>query len=116
MFTCKCRACQEDWPLAAELPKMLVDTPDDQLMFNSDNQAVVKAVFGKLNKYGTKIAMEQKTGNYKEILPLCLEFFQVLAQTIRPPHNFYIMTKRFISKSLWITQGSKFRTSLSGES
>ena len=79
-------------------------------MFSTDDVRNAKMIFERIQKLGTKIALEQKEEDYDKVLIYGLEFLKLLKESIRPPHNFYIMTLRSIAKSLWITKGSVFLT------
>ena len=68
----------------------------------------MKMVFDKINKLGTKISLEQKQADYDNVIMYGLEFLTLLDQNIKPPHNFYVMTLRSLSKCLWITKGTVF--------
>ena len=70
------------------------------------NLLAVKGAFDRINRVGTKIAMEQKQGNVEAVLPLCLEFRTAVEAAIKPPHNFYVMAFRSYFKSNWILKGS----------
>ena len=109
-FSCHCQACDSNWPTAQDAPKALVDIPDEQLLFSTDDVRNAKMIFERIQKLGTKIALEQKEEDYDKVLIYGLEFLKLLKESIRPPHNFYIMTLRSIAKSLWITKGSVFLT------
>ena len=106
-FNCACEACDQCWPTAAESPRALVDIPDSQLRFDPEsNPQAMKQAFDRINRIGTKIAMEQKQANVDLVLPLCLEFQEALKAAIKPPHNFYVMAFRSYFKSNWIVKGS----------
>ena len=109
-FSCRCQACDSNWPTAQHAPKALVDIPDEQLKFSTDDVRNAKMIFERIQKLGTKIALEQKEEEYDKVLSYGLEFLKLLNDAIRPPHNFYIMTLRSIAKCLWITKGSVFLT------
>ena len=86
----------------------MVDIPDEQLKFSTDDIRTTKMVFDKINKLGTKIALEQKQEEWENVITYGLEFLDLLEEHIKPPHNFYVMTLRSIAKCLWITKGSIF--------
>ena len=65
--------------------------------------------FGKIQRLGAKINQEQKLENYKDCLALCIEFFNVLDDTVERPHQFYIMTAQTMIITLWVIYGSKSR-------
>ena len=66
-FSCHCQACNSNWPTAQFAPKALVDIPDDQLMFSTDDVRNAKLIFERINKLGTKIALEQKNEDYDKV-------------------------------------------------
>ena len=109
-FDCRCQACESNWPTAQNSPKALVDIPDEQLKFSMDDVKKAKMIFDQINKVGTKIALEQKEEQYDNVMTYGLEFLTLLDQSIRQPHNFYVMTIRSLAKCLWITKGSVFVT------
>ena len=106
-FTCKCQACVNNWPIATYAPKALIDIPDNQLKFSTDDPVIMQRVFDKINKIGSKIALEQKQQKFELVLALCLEFSKALKESIKPPHNFYVMAFRTFYKCNWIVKGSK---------
>ena len=109
-FTCRCQACESNWPTAQLCPKALVDIPDEQLKFSTEDVGNAKMIFERINKVGTKIALEQKEENWDKVMTYGLEFLTLLDSSIKPPHNFYAMTLRSLAKCLWITKGSVFLT------
>ena len=107
-FSCRCEACESNWPTAQHSPKALVDIPDEQLKFSTDDYTKAKMIFDRINKVGTKISQEQKQEEWENVMMYGLEFLTLLNESIKPPHNFYVMTLRSIAKCLWITKGSVF--------
>ena len=105
-FNCRCQACRSNWPTAQHSPKALVDIPDEQLKFSTDDGKKAQMVFSMINKLGTKIALEQKQEEYDKVIQYGLEFLTLLDEYIKPPHNFYVMTLRSLAKCYWITKGS----------
>ena len=97
-FNCRCQACESNWPTAQHSPKA------------TDDVRKTKMIFDQINKLGTKIALEQKEEEYDKVMEYGLEFLGLLDESIRPPHNFYVMTLKSLAKCLWIKKGSLFVT------
>ena len=44
-------------------------------------------IFERINKVGTKIALEQKEENWDKVMTYGLEFLTLLDSSIKPPHG-----------------------------
>lgn len=108
-FVCGCVPCTELWPPMSQFPTALADLKAKQMKIPIEDVNRMKTQLAKINQLGVKINLEQKKENYKDCLALCIEFLQLLDQTIRRPHQFFDMTTRTMFMSLWTLMGSKSR-------
>lgn len=88
------------------MPKSLNDVSPAQFKIALDDVRQMQIQFGKIQTLGAKVNQEQQKGNYKECLPLIIEFIKVLHVTLDPPHQFHVMATKTMINSLWALYGS----------
>lgn len=109
-FLCKCKACSNDWPVYARLPRGYLKLPGTYFKFKRCNrkelQKDVDRIKAKIQGAVTS-GSDQRKNQLEDVRQMYLDLGNLLEELLIPPgHQDFVNVRRGLRNCMWLQEGS----------